>query len=568
MTQQMPNWANAVSEAKNEFHRARMRGALSAVGARMNGKSIALLSFNDVADKLKITGQATRGLTTIPVTAIVGSVGRYNDFTRTFLPLIGSDADRWASVRLAGPVASLPPIDVYKIGEAYFVLDGNHRVSIAMQQNLSYIDAYVVEIQTKVPLSPDDDPDSLIIKYEYAAFLERTRLDHLRPGTDLLVSVPGQYETLENLIEVHRFFMEMAQEMEMGDAEAVGHWYDEAYLPMVTAVREQGILRYFSGRTETDFYVWLATHQAHLRNELGLDLEPEVVVKLAAQFEPRTQPKKKSFPRQLLEAVTPRRQKQAPPEQRWSQARVVDRYSQSLFADVLVPLTGSTAVTPRSWATAVALCQREQAQVMGLVVGPEAADAAQELSAQLRQECQAVGVSVQIAQDGEDVTAAVCQRAALVDLVVLDEAFDRAQIHEILLQCPRPVMVQSEKAVELKRVLLAYDGSPRADEALFVAAYLAEQWPVDLVVITVLETRKLRTVAEHARRYLAMHEVTATFVEAQRDVTEVIQETAVAQSCDLILLGGSRASYKDRRRVGSTVEQLIDWGERPLLVCP
>lgn len=566
MSQQMPGIGNAFSEAKNEFHRARLRGALAAVGARFNGKSMALLSFNDVADKLKITGQATQGIKTIPLEAIVGSVGRYNDFTRTFLPRIASDADRWASVRVAGPVAELPPINVYKIGEAYFVLDGNHRVSIAMQQDLAFIDAYVVEIQTKVPLSPNDDPGALIIKTEYVDFLERTELDHLRPDVDLLVSVPGQYETLENLIEVHRFFIEMEQEIELTDHDAVARWYDEAYLPMVTAVREQGILRYFPGRTETDFYVWLARHQAYLRNDLGLDLEPDVVVKLAAQFEPRPKRKKKQKSRQILASITSGLTKRSVPEQRWSEERLLDRYSQSLFVDMLAPLAG-TAVTERSWAPAITLARREQAQIFGLVVGEETAVGEPSPGERLRQQCQVAGVTLQTAQETGTIVDVICRRAALVDLVILDTAIDRTQTREILAHCPRPVMVLGGPTTELDRVLLAYDGGPKAREALFIAAYLAEQWQIELVVLTVLESRRLQTAADYARRYLEMHEVTATFVETPGQAAPVIAQTAVAQQCDLVLMGGSSRSKKGRRP-GKTVESLLEWGERPLLICP
>ena len=561
MSQQLPAYRNALDAAKNEFHRARMRGALAAVSARLNGKSIALLSFNDVAAKLKITGQATRGIETIPLHAIVGSVGRYNDFTRTFLPRNTADAERWASVRLAGPVANLPPIDVYKIGEVYFVLDGNHRVSIAMQHHLAYIDAHVVEVRTKVALSPDDDPVRLIIKSEYADFMERTGIDQLRPEADLLVSVPGQYETLENLIEVHRFFIEMAQGVELTDQEAVCRWYDEAYLPMVTAVRAQGILRYFPGRTETDFYVWLAKHQALLRNELGLELQPGVIVKLAAQFKPRPNRQNKGKPRQILETVTSGLGRRPAAGPRWSEQRLLDRYSQHLFLDVLVPLP-DTAVPEHTWAPIITLAQREQAQILGLVLGQ--APAVSESGEGLRRQCQLGGVTLQTAHETGDAVAAICRRAALVDLVILDSTFAWAQTRAILGQCPRPVLVLANHATHLDRVLLAYDGSPKANEALFIAAYLAEQWQVELVVVTAWESRRLPEAAEYAHRYLTMHEVTATFLETRGSAAPVIEQTAVAHHADLILLGG----YKGRRRPGKTVERLVNWRERPLLICP
>jgi hypothetical protein len=92
-----------------------------------------------------------------------------------------------------------------------------------------HIDAVVTRIKTRVPFSANDDPEALILKAEYAEFLDYTHLDHLRPEANLRVSVAGQYAHLENHIEVHRFFLEMAEERELELEEAVTRWYDEAY---------------------------------------------------------------------------------------------------------------------------------------------------------------------------------------------------------------------------------------------------------------------------------------------------------------------------------------------------
>jgi hypothetical protein len=79
----------------------------------------------------------------------VGSVNRYRDFDRDFNPLRKEDRDRWARVAeayLEG--ATLPPVDLIKIGEVYVVLDGNHRVSVARHFGVKYIDAVVTEYVT------------------------------------------------------------------------------------------------------------------------------------------------------------------------------------------------------------------------------------------------------------------------------------------------------------------------------------------------------------------------------------------------------------------------------------
>ena len=117
--------------AIHDFQSARKKAAVHEVLARITGKSTQLLSYEEVAGKLKLQGRTERGVQHIPVDAIVGSVGRYTDFTRSFLPRHGDDQQRWAGVKAAflEDGAGLPPIEVYKVGEAYFVIDGNHRVS-------------------------------------------------------------------------------------------------------------------------------------------------------------------------------------------------------------------------------------------------------------------------------------------------------------------------------------------------------------------------------------------------------------------------------------------------------
>ena len=105
--------------------------------ARLRGKSNELFSYDDVAKKLKLQARSDRGIHEIPIEAIVGSVGRYTDFTRTFLPRRANDQERWARVKaiMLDPTGTgMDPIEVYKVGEVYFVLDGNHRVRCWLQE--------------------------------------------------------------------------------------------------------------------------------------------------------------------------------------------------------------------------------------------------------------------------------------------------------------------------------------------------------------------------------------------------------------------------------------------------
>jgi hypothetical protein len=264
------------STAIDDFHKARSLAALKEILARITGESTQLLSFDEVRQKLKVKGSYDKGLRDIPLDAIVGSVGRYNDFTRDFLPKQDVDETRWARVKVAATgLVGLDPIEVYQIGDVYFVKDGNHRVSVARQLGATHIQAYVTEIRTRVPLTPNVKPDDLILKAEYADFLEKTRLDEYRPQSDLNVTVPGQYPILLEHIDMHRYFMGLDYQRDVSYEEAVTHWYDHVYLPIVQIIRERGILRFFPDRTETDLYLWIAEHRAALEKELGWRINPE-----------------------------------------------------------------------------------------------------------------------------------------------------------------------------------------------------------------------------------------------------------------------------------------------------
>ena len=229
-----------------------------------------LLSWDEARDKLRVRGQIYRGIRTVPLERIVGSVDRYRDFDRAFLPTQSHTASRWRSIaRAYYDEVSLPPVKLYKVGDAYFVLDGNHRVSVARERGVEFIDAEVVEVQTRVPLTAGLNADDLEIKGEYARFLERTRLDELEPDQAIEFTIGGGYERLLEHITVHRYFMGLEQGRSISEDEATRNWYRSLYLPMVAVIREKNILEDFPGRTDADLYLWIMDHQHYLREQLG-----------------------------------------------------------------------------------------------------------------------------------------------------------------------------------------------------------------------------------------------------------------------------------------------------------
>ncbi len=150
----MRRYLSIEEEVDADFARARRGAFLRRISARWRGGKSAssLLSFEGVRRALGASGRVRLGLRAVPTERIVGSVGRRRDFDSSFLPTNASLEPRWKSVDRAfhGGV-ELPPVALYKVGGAYFVEDGNHRVSVARYQGVGWIDAEVVELRAPVP---------------------------------------------------------------------------------------------------------------------------------------------------------------------------------------------------------------------------------------------------------------------------------------------------------------------------------------------------------------------------------------------------------------------------------
>ena len=275
-------------EYDSDYSTARTKALFNSVLARLAGRPNRLLSFDQVKDKLHLRGSVYCGIQTVPVKNIIGSVDRYRDFDRAFLPSQPFTGERWKAINRAFyRDEALPPVKLYQVGEAYFVLDGHHRVSVAREHGVEFIDAEVIEVQSRVPLTPDVDARDLEILGEYDAFLRRTQLDKLRPEQNVRFTIAGGYERLLEHIAVHRYFMGMDEQREVDEAEAVMHWYDTVYLPIVEVIREQGILADFPGRTESDLYLWLMDHMHYLRESQG-EVDPtDAAQEFAAEFSER-----------------------------------------------------------------------------------------------------------------------------------------------------------------------------------------------------------------------------------------------------------------------------------------
>jgi nucleotide-binding universal stress UspA family protein len=570
------------TSALRDFHEARRRAGLEAIMARLTGKSIDLFSYEDVQRKLKVKGTAERGLQDIPLDAIVGSLGRYSDFTRSFLPRRDSDQQRWARVKAkVTDMGGLPPVELYQIGEAYFVRDGNHRVSVARELGAPTIQAYVTEVRTKVPLSPDDQPDDLILKAEYADFLGHTDLDKLRPEAELSLTAPGRYKTLEEHIAVHRHFMGLEQQREIPYEEAATHWYDEVYLPVVQVIQQQGTLRDFPDRTETDLYLWISEHRAALEEKLGWEIKPETAATdLAAQSSPKTQRLVARVSERILDRVTPDGLEDGPSPGEWRRGHLATLQRGHLFVDILVPLSSDET----SWNAldqALGIAQREEGRLRGLHVVPSedqrVSEEIEAVRAEFDRRCEAAGVPGRLAVETGGIARKICERTRWTDLIVVNLAYPPPSqpfsklgsgFRTLIRRCSSPVLAVPGAPAALDRALLAYDGSPRADEALFVAAYLADRWNTSLAVVTVIENGNVASdTLTRAQSYLESHGVQGAYIEESGLVPDAILKTAEAQGSNLIIMGGYGHSPVLEVVYGSAVDQVLRESQQPTLIC-
>ncbi|MDR0472145.1 MAG: transcriptional regulator [Treponema sp.] len=262
--------------AAEDFNKARNKAFLSQIQHLLNPGRDKLLSFYDVKDILKPRGESYKGMQSVPINMIVGSEGRYRDFNKYFLPRSEFIRARWESIDRAQIMSiSLPPIQLYEIGGAYFVRDGNHRVSVARSQGGEEIDAEVISLDSEITIVPSmttDDLRKAVIEYEKRLFSEKTAYEQLTGDKKLDFSIPGRYDTIYKHITGHKYFLNQNKNEEISFEEAIVSWYREIYAPIIKIIDEDHICLNFPGQTRSDLYVYIVKHWDFLKKKNGVYL--------------------------------------------------------------------------------------------------------------------------------------------------------------------------------------------------------------------------------------------------------------------------------------------------------
>ncbi|MDC7124273.1 MAG: transcriptional regulator [Spirochaetales bacterium] len=257
----------------NDFNNARIKAVRRSITSILNPEKKQMLSFYDIKPLIKPKAEFYKGVQSIPIDKIVGSEGRYNDFDRAFLPKREHLRNRWRSVNIAAlEDIYLPPIKVFKVGEVYFVRDGNHRVSVAKQREQIEIDAEITEITSEIKLSPDitiTELKKMAIAFELNRIRERSGLEDWIDFEKIKFTAPGRYEEMLRHILGHQEYLTLKNHKEVKITEAANSWFITIYLPVVDIILSENLLDRFPERTEADLYIWVIKHWPELDNRHG-----------------------------------------------------------------------------------------------------------------------------------------------------------------------------------------------------------------------------------------------------------------------------------------------------------
>jgi hypothetical protein len=251
-------------DAQHDFLRARRRAILArlAVRLRLEPDDVeVILPYDEVVEALGFVSERRLGLQVVPISAIVGTVDRERDFDRHFRPTSGRVRGRWEQIASAMRRGeALPPVDLYKIGEIFFVRDGHHRVSVACALGHEDIDAYVTETITRVGIDHPITLADLPLKSHERVFFERVPLPE-EVRSDIRLSDPWDYANLAESVEAWGFRAMQKSGEALNRERTARLWLETEYRPVVEALREAGLI---GSSTETEAYLRVAADRYRL----------------------------------------------------------------------------------------------------------------------------------------------------------------------------------------------------------------------------------------------------------------------------------------------------------------
>jgi len=259
------------ADSWDDFARARRNQQWSRLAGMLRGRSADLdlmLPFDEVVTALGRRGERWLGLRDIPVDAIVGSVDRSKGFDRRFRPTSQQSRTRFERLaRAARRGESFPPIEVFGVGEAYFVQDGHHRVAVARVLGRDLIAAYVTEVLTVVGAGRDLTVADLPLKGHERLFRERVPLPPDQ-AAQVVLHDPEDYARLAEGVEAWGFRVAQQDARHAGEAtlpsreEVAERWWSQLYQPTLRLLRDAGLLD--GARSDAESFLRLSAQRYRL----------------------------------------------------------------------------------------------------------------------------------------------------------------------------------------------------------------------------------------------------------------------------------------------------------------
>jgi len=272
------------ADVENDFMRARRRQVLARLAQRLRREPDdvnLILPFDEVVAVLGFAGERSLGLQTIRLDSVVGTVDSMRDFDRHFRPTSGRIRERWERLALAERRGeSIPPIDVYRIGDLHFVKDGHHRVSIALTTGRKTIDAYVTEVLTEVPAKGIRYRGDLLLKSYERIFRSRVPLP-AQAYAKINVTDPWSYAELGEAIEAWGFRLMQHEHKFLDRAEVARRWYTEEFTPVVRILHAADLV---GSSTDAEAYMGIARERYRLMRTH--EWTEEVIEELQRQLRP------------------------------------------------------------------------------------------------------------------------------------------------------------------------------------------------------------------------------------------------------------------------------------------
>ena len=222
----------------------RLRGGQGAPAA-------AVKSFKHDQEREGAYDSRVRGVRTVPLDRIVGSVGRYQDFDNRFRLKQKAPSERLQRVKTAMREGHpLPPVKLYQIKDGFYVLDGNHRIAAAKELGHDEILAHIVEFV------PTENTLQNVLYRERANFADQAKLPREIQLTEI-----GQYELLAGQIRDHQTHLAARDQQAVGFEAAAQDWYKTIYRPLCSIIQRGRLIEAFPDRTVDDLYLYISQHQ-------------------------------------------------------------------------------------------------------------------------------------------------------------------------------------------------------------------------------------------------------------------------------------------------------------------